>query len=75
MAASIASHPDDPTRRHRLIRQVTDRIHADQPDMPRHEIEHVVHQCRADLHIVHLDALPELLERLARQRLTDSQAP
>lgn len=37
-------------------------------------IADVVHQCRRELDIVSGPALPELLERLARQRLTDRAA-
>lgn len=59
-----SSHPpDDPTARHRLVQHVTGRVHADNPDIPRDHIERIVLRCRSDLDIVHLDSLPELLER------------
>jgi hypothetical protein len=53
---------------------LTDRLHADyQPGFSHADIDRVVRQCRADLAGTPSTALPELLERLARQRLTDQR--
>ena len=51
---------------------LTDRLYADyQPGITHADIERIVQQCRTDLAGTPETALPELLERLARQRLTD----
>lgn len=53
---------------------LTDRLYADYQSAIAHaDIDRVVHQCRADLAGIPEPALPELLERLARQRLTDQR--
>jgi hypothetical protein len=53
---------------------LTDRLYADfQPGLTHAAIDRVVQQCRADLADTPAPALPELLERLARQRLTDQR--
>jgi hypothetical protein len=53
---------------------LTDRLHTDyQPDFSHAHIDQIVKQCRADLAGTPPTALPELLERLARQRLTDQR--
>jgi hypothetical protein len=53
---------------------LTDRLYADyQPGVTHAEIDRVVYQCRIDLAGTPPTALPELLERLARQRLTDQR--
>jgi hypothetical protein len=53
------------------IAQVIDRLTAITPgQVPRAVIAELVSQCRADLQPIHDDALPEMLERLARHRLT-----
>jgi hypothetical protein len=45
-----------------------------QPGITHADIERIVQQCRADLAGTPETALPELLERLARQRLNDQRA-
>jgi hypothetical protein len=51
---------------------VTRRLYADfQPDTTMAEVLTTVQQCRHDLDIVTDSALPELVERLARQRLSN----
>jgi hypothetical protein len=51
---------------------LTDRLYTDyQPGLTHADIDRVVQQCRSDLAGTPAPALPELLERLARQRLTD----
>jgi hypothetical protein len=53
---------------------LTDRLYTDyQPGLTHADIDRVVHQCRADLAGTPETALPELLERLARQRLNDQR--
>jgi hypothetical protein len=53
---------------------LTDRLYADyQAGFSHADIDQVVQQCRADLAGTPAAALPELLERLARQRLTDKR--
>jgi hypothetical protein len=53
---------------------LTDRLYTDyQPGLTHADIDRVVHQCRADLARTPDTALPELLERLARQRLNDQR--
>jgi hypothetical protein len=53
---------------------LTDRLYTDyQPGLTHADIDRVVQQCRADLAGTPAPALPELLERLARQRLTDQR--
>jgi hypothetical protein len=50
---------------------LTDRLYAEhQPGVTHADIAHIVQQCRRDLAGTPETALPELLERLARQRLT-----
>jgi len=51
---------------------VTRRLYADfQPDVSMAEVLITVLQCRSDLDAVPDPALPELVERLARQRLAN----
>lgn len=51
-----------------------DRLYTDyQPGLTHADIDRVVHQSRADLAGTPAPALPEPLERLARQRLTDQR--
>jgi len=51
---------------------LTDRLYADyQPGLTHADIDQVIQQCRADLAGTPPAMLPELLERLARQRLAD----
>ncbi|HEY3089485.1 MAG TPA: hypothetical protein VGJ59_15670 [Jatrophihabitantaceae bacterium] len=53
---------------------LTDRLYAEhQPGLTHADIDRIVQQCRADLAGTPAPALPELLERLARQRLTDQR--
>jgi len=53
---------------------VTERLFAEfERAHPLPVITEVVRQCRQDLHGAPTAALPELLERLARQRLSDLQ--
>lgn len=55
---------------------LTERLFAEFESLhPLPEITAVVRQCVADLRGAPRDALPELLERSARQRLTDLQPP
>jgi hypothetical protein len=50
---------------------LTDRLFADyQPGITHPDIDRIVQQCRTDLAGTPDTALPELLERLPRQRLT-----
>jgi hypothetical protein len=50
---------------------LTDRLYTEhQPGLTHADIDAVVQRCRADLADAPAAALPELLERLARQRLT-----
>lgn len=54
------------------ITDVVNRLHQEfGAQLARAEILAVVHQCHDQLDSVAADAMPELLERLARQRLTD----
>jgi hypothetical protein len=49
---------------------LTDRLYVDyQPSITHADIDRIVAQCNADLAGTPEAALPELLERLARQRL------
>jgi len=51
---------------------LTNRLYADyQPGLTHADIDQVIQQCRADLAGTPPATLPELLERLARQRLAD----
>ena len=51
---------------------LTDRLYADyQPGLTHADIDQVIRQCRAYLAGTPPATLPELLERLARQRLAD----
>jgi hypothetical protein len=57
------------------LASVTRRLYADfQPDATMAEVLATVRQCRHDLDIVTDPALPELVERLARQRLSNRDA-
>jgi hypothetical protein len=48
------------------------RLHRDYADrIPFTKVLAVIEECRRDLDTPGADALPELVERLARQRLTD----
>ena len=50
---------------------LTDRLYTEhQPGLTHADIERIVAQCRTDLAGTPEPALPELLERLARQRLS-----
>lgn len=64
-----------PSRRHssavRDDRRTVDRLAAEFAVLPRWIVESVVRRCRSDLSGVPAGAMPELLERLARQRLLD----
>jgi hypothetical protein len=54
---------------------LTDRLYPDyQPGLTHADIDRVLQRCRADLAGTPDTALPELLERLARQRLSDQFA-
>jgi hypothetical protein len=54
---------------------LTDRLYTEhQPGLTHADIERIVQQCRTDLAGTPETALPELLERLARQRLTNQRA-
>ena len=54
------------------LASVTRRLYADfQPDITMADVRATVRQCRQDLDVVTDPALPELVERLARQRLHD----
>jgi hypothetical protein len=54
------------------LADVIERLITDfEPHLPLPVISAVVQRCRADLDIITAPALPELLERLARQRLHD----
>jgi hypothetical protein len=54
---------------------LTDRLYTEhQPGLTHADIERIVRQCRTDLAGTPETALPELLERLARQRLTNQRA-
>jgi len=57
------------------LASVTRRLYADfQPDTTMAEVLTTVQQCRHDLDVVPDPALPELVERLARQRLNNRHA-
>jgi hypothetical protein len=57
------------------LADVIRRLYADfQPDITMTEILSTVRQCRRDLDVVPDPALPELVERLARQRLNNRRA-
>jgi hypothetical protein len=57
------------------LASVTRRLYADfQPDITLAEVLTTVRQCRHDLDVVTDPALPELVERLARQRLSNRHA-
>ena len=51
---------------------ILERLVALVPGIPRREVAGLVRQCRADLAGSPAGAMPELVERLARQRLIDS---
>jgi hypothetical protein len=54
------------------LTQVTERLYREfHPHVARPEIVDLVRRCRAELDTASTGALPELVERLARQRLTD----
>jgi hypothetical protein len=54
------------------LASVTRRLYADfQPDITMADVRTTIRQCRHDLDVVTDPALPELVERLARQRLSD----
>lgn len=58
------------------LADVTERLFRDlQPDVALADIIEVVRRCREDLDTAPAEALPELVERLARQRLTDARVP
>jgi hypothetical protein len=59
----------------RALALVTQRLYADfQTDTTMTEVLTTVRQCRHDLDVVPDPALPELVERLARQRLRNRRA-
>ncbi|WP_224391372.1 hypothetical protein [Pseudonocardia sp. ICBG1293] len=68
MQASVHPSVTDPT-----VRAAVDRLAAEfagraSPDL----VDHVVRGSRRDLDVVPAAALPEMVERLARQRLIDA---
>jgi hypothetical protein len=79
MHLDAARDPPAPPTGQSLISQalasVTRRLYADfQPDITMTDVLSTVRQCRHDLDIVPDAALPELVERLARQRLSNRHA-
>lgn len=64
MTLSVPARVDD-------VIGAVERLTAEFPDLPRTTVVRTVWGSRADLSGVPVGALPELLERLARQRLTD----
>jgi hypothetical protein len=66
------AHPTGQSLISQALASVTRRLYADfQPDITMADVRATVRQCRHDLDIVTDPALPELVERLARQRLSN----
>jgi hypothetical protein len=71
-----SAHPTDETPISQALASVTRRLYADvQPDITMAEVLNTVLKCRHDLDVVPDPTLPELVERLARQRLNNRHAP
>jgi hypothetical protein len=71
----FSTHPTGETAMPPALASVIRRLHGDfQPDITMTEIVNTVLQCRNDLDAVPDPALPELVERLARQRLPNCRA-
>jgi hypothetical protein len=70
-----SAHPTGQSLTSQTLASVTRRLYADfQPDTTMAEVRTTVQQCRHDLDVVTDPALPELIERLARQRLNNRRA-
>jgi hypothetical protein len=70
-----SAHPPGPSLMPQALADVTRRLYADfQPDITVVEVLTTVLQCRHDLDVVPDPTLPELVERLARQRLSNRRA-
>ena len=71
-ARDPSTHPTGQSLTSQALAGVTRRLYADfQPDTTMAEVLTTVQQCRRDLDVVTGPARPELVERLARQRLHD----
>jgi hypothetical protein len=67
-----SAQPTGQTPMSQALASVTRRLYADfEPDITMTEVLTTVRQCRHDLDVVTDPALPELIERLARQRLSN----
>jgi hypothetical protein len=56
--------------------QIAHRLYAEfSPLVPLDNVVDIVSRCRSDLDAVPIDAVPELVERLARQRLSERRFP
>ena len=74
-ARDPSAHPTGESLMSQALASVTRRLYADfQPDITMAEVLSSVRQCRHDLDVVPDAALPELVERLARQRLSNLHA-
>ena len=74
-ARAPSAHPTGQSLTSHALATVTRRLYADfQPDTTMAEVLTTVQQCRHDLDVVTDPALPELVERLARQRLSNRHA-
>ena len=74
-ARDPSAHPPGQSLTSQDLASVTRRLYADfQPDITLAEVLSTVRQCRHDLDVVTDPALPELVERLARQRLSNRHA-
>jgi hypothetical protein len=71
-ARDPSAHPTGESLMSEALASVTRRLYADfQPDITMADVRTTIRQCRHDLDVVTDPALPELVERLARQRLSD----
>jgi hypothetical protein len=71
-ACDLSAHPTGESLMRQALANVTQRLYADfEPDVTMAEVLTTVRQCEHDLDVVTDSALPELVERLARQRLSN----
>jgi hypothetical protein len=70
-----SAHPTGQSPTSQALASVTRRLYTEfQPNTTMAEVLTIVQQCRHDLDVVTDPALPEFVERLARQRLSNRHA-